>query len=1488
VAGSSNNAGYILLRSQKTQYPAHVYESMVQLSTHLNIHELHATALYAEASNIVAQGGEQSSGSSLDVHEVAVDLFYKERILCFKSCLDLLPLLGADNTNNNSSLAALQSRIIELFIGGQSSAVPVVNGMLQVIDKYLKLYNESTMVSASATTNNQLSSNTNKSAFAKVREEFYKQVLQSGTSILFLLYYNVPPSAQFMNSVVKQLRTISSSTQQQQQQQVQLSLDGNNGNNNGDDDCKSMTEFIIAKLLVVCLTALDSATSTTLQQMLPYVLDLKPLLDDIKSWSEHAEPVLGTLNAAYGLYLEAVSSDDDDECTIRDEIGRILHEGYVLTIFKYLRCDLLPNLLQQEDEDAIVFMEELYIGILVIFVGRFTSTAVVYAELPQPFAQWLEDAEYNAQLTNQPVDYQNRDDVLEDVVSLIIELCRLKHPCALRFLEAVEDAATAATLPFQLSAFLQTACLEKLPLDHSVMLLAALSYGDAIYSVHAYLKSGVSAECNWNNLLRSLEKHTQTSSYFSPYRSSAAPASGILTSHHQDGSMVNNNGSKAESAKVILALIARCAQNEEVKKWLFQHNANLMRIVMASPNLGVTNLCTLANLVGDGAGQVEMVFDWIDRLEISSMEPSTSRGFLILYHKLLSILAQRPTSNRLYVPSIQVHKFMQQIVGFLVAGGSDTNIDLLFDALNVTSLISSHAQVKPYMSLDFLDVKLRKGLLKLFIRFSINKVDDNRFIGGDDSSNFSSFLASRHHSSDVMDRLLSILCHTDTDLAIVDIQSILYGLGNTLGNDTNAASALQFLTVLSQNSKLQQFIFGSSQVLTALTGLLNTHLSDDVFKLLADSLPMCLDYVKTILDELVIIPVTESMTNLFCKINRYSGKKIRTISFMLHQRGYIPQSLQNLHQCEENLVMFADLLNLYAAELFSTKLVHVNMQVLIRSIPMIAFNNKKGSVRKQVEINRAFGRLLSLLSTLKSDNATSTDVHNLIMSILRRMSHLVCNNDVLSSCFFPIALGIFDLLMRNKANLSPFHRDISDALFAILSRVQGATGMDLLAFVMAKFTNDNEASQATLKLLVRINEEGTHARAEAGLMTSAIVELLSKCASADYNSIAALAKSNDMVLMMKLADSLDGASVLVQTGVASRVVKSYLASIQVAQNANDPTIVISTLSLLLKIHKHQDVSPEISLLLTSTHVSTMFRQLLRQFPYYADVTELLLLAISVTNSGSTCNNQVEELYAQLILEFMQVVALYPFPPECLPELDPVLLRGSDTVCWWHAFPSPAEGPDSVTLPPPPAKLGHRSNCIWTTEHCHMSVAAIRILNVCAKYLINVYHRSGRLALAVDAQALAIALCRFVDASRAVEEYCKFLRGNVPAIHVADVTEKALELEYIEALAPLIGIFVERLLGFVALHSKLLKPEASFVDSVRRMLEYTRIEDDGLGCVSLLTDTAFGEEKKQSVEDVSVSGREYGCKIATYLDDVIANASKNVDALTAQGFIGGFA
>lgn len=318
------------------------------------------------------------------------------------------------------------------------------------------------------------------------------------------------------------------------------------------------------------------------------------------------------------------------------------------------------------------------------------------------------------------------------------------------------------------------------------------------------------------------------------------------------------------------------------------------------------------------------------------------------------------------------------------------------------------------------------------------------------------------------------------------------------------------------------------------------------------------------------------------------------------------------------------------------------------------------------------------------------------------------------------------------------------------------------------------------------------------------------------------------------------------------------------------------------------MSPEISQLLTSTHVSAMFRQLLRQFPYYADVTELLLQAVSVTNSGHTCDDQVEELYAQLILEFMQVVSLYPFSPECLPELDPVLMRGSETVCWWHAFPSPVEGSDGVlNLPPPPSKLGHRSNCVWTTKHYHMSIAAIRILNKCATYLINVYRRNNRLALAVDAQALAIALCRFVDAGRAVKEYNEFLQTNAQTMRDAGVSEKVHELNYVEVLAPLIGSFVERVLGFVALHGKLLKPGAHFVDVMRRMLDYTRIENDGLGCVSSLIESGAGEEKKQSVGDVSLGGREYGCKIATFIDDMITDASNNMNALTAQKYVGGF-
>lgn len=290
---------------------------------------------------------------------------------------------------------------------------------------------------------------------------------------------------------------------------------------------------------------------------------------------------------------------------------------------------------------------------------------------------------------------------------------------------------------------------------------------------------------------------------------------------------------------------------------------------------------------------------------------------------------------------------------------------------------------------------------------------------------------------------------------------------------------------------------------------------------------------------------------------------------------------------------------------------------------------------------------------------------------------------------------------------------------------------------------------------------------------------------------------------------------------------------------------------MLGIQRHFDVSPEIAQVLIRNNA--FFRQqLLHQFPYFADVTEVFLQALV-----SSKDSDVDKLYGQSVYEFMKILMHFPFPAQCL---DKITITGLDDeglsngVCWWDAFPSP--GPSAFSLPLPPINATNRivAPCAWTNEHYLMATTAIRILDLCACYLIKLYRsRTYPGVLSICPHSFARALCRFVIISHALESYYLYSEERLTANRLSSPDQtKKVELEYISRLGAVVARFSERLIAFLVLHFKVsIDAKAPDIKELARSfklaLDHCRVDFKGVGFSAADSNGCVLVEEKKQVE-----------------------------------------
>ena len=561
---SPNGSGSVVLQGQKTQIPPDVWNNVVQISTHLNIGELDAIALYVEAA-----GSYKMSTGARDPCQVAVELFYEEKISLLKGLMCLLPALCDPQFEKATS--GIRSLLMD-----PNQPISIVKQMHAIIAKHVPIYDS------------LASSRNEKTEFSKLRCVFVQQVLHQCSSIIFYLSYGFSSLCEndvaMLNGTLQSLRSL-----------AQLP----------NSDEASSCEFVVSKLALSCVNCLfvemDSSSNGSTNRP---VLDLRQILSDVEGWSGESESVRGVLISSYAIYLDSIVSQGGDRLKDGhlsiglhiDELNKYLREGYEFCIFSYIRSRLLPSLVKSNVCGISMLERKIYMGIVVDFVGQFTSMAAACGEPPQTLAEWKEDRDYNAQLNNIQQDYSDRDDVLEDIVELIIDLCSQEPECALRFFNA--EQISTDKMGFTLSTFLYDICLPVVSTELSLTLLVALCFDDlTIVAVHNYLQSNTNPSLSWDKLLDEAFLYSQKRYY---------------NSFENNLSKLNVN-MEAYKAKVVLALVSRCAQNKSVRDFLLRSPKNVPNIVQAFPHVCLENLCAVANLIVDQK-HAAMAIEWLDSM----------------------------------------------------------------------------------------------------------------------------------------------------------------------------------------------------------------------------------------------------------------------------------------------------------------------------------------------------------------------------------------------------------------------------------------------------------------------------------------------------------------------------------------------------------------------------------------------------------------------------------------------------------------------------------------------------------------------------------------------------------------------------------------------------------------------------------------------------------------------------------------------------------
>ena len=541
----SGGSGTILLKGKTTQIPVDVFDHVMQIASSLDIGELHAIALYAEAAPAANING-------IDPCQASVELFYEERLLLLRSFLELIPnLVGQDDGS---------SMYIRNLLMDRTKPINLVQQMLAIISKFVPLYNASVV-------NQQ-----QRSSFVMLRDLFYRQILQYTSSILFYSYHQIDSSLNSVENLILIIETLKG---------IGSTIETGNG----------ACQFVVSKLILTCLNAFAPSDDSSNAP----VMDLKRILSDIDGWSGEAECIRGVLISAYAIYLDTLSSTGLQlpHGLHVDELNKYLREAYEFCIFSYIRSKLIPSFLFDETEACPSSMDQtFFLGVIVDFVGNFTSMATTYNDLPQTLAQWKEDQDYNAQLSHTQEDYSDRDDVLEDIVELIIELCRRRHESALQFytFEFTNDGKQELTL----SSFVQDFCLKLLPIELGSTLLLALCHEDGACVVNTYLQSRESPTLNWDNFCSIVSQYSQKR-YYSAYNATSLDIEAV---------------SDVYQVKVVLSLIARCAAIKEIRKSLVASPNNMLQIVISFPVACLESLCAAANMIESDKALIT-VLEWI-------------------------------------------------------------------------------------------------------------------------------------------------------------------------------------------------------------------------------------------------------------------------------------------------------------------------------------------------------------------------------------------------------------------------------------------------------------------------------------------------------------------------------------------------------------------------------------------------------------------------------------------------------------------------------------------------------------------------------------------------------------------------------------------------------------------------------------------------------------------------------------------------------------
>ena len=512
----------------------------------------------------------------------------------------------------------------------------------------------------------------------------------------------------------------------------------------------------------------------------------------------------------------------------------------------------------------------------------------------------------------------------------------------------------------------------------------------------------------------------------------------------------------------------------------------------------------------------------------------TTRGLLHLYYKILRYMSSEKDSTK--TTSVKVNKatdsFLKDCIKWGLSQSNDASV--IYYALECIAL-------EPNLSSDD---KICKILLQLLVRSSDIDSSDNCY--KDFESKISPLLRPK---PDFIPLLLSILCQMETQYVLLDVKNIMTRLAElmTKTDATNIDASLKYMQHLIKHRDLWLFIFDSTIIKNSFIYLLGLpEYASQCVQLLSTTLPASMEFIFDQVDLLVTINDQYNVTNLLCAVQDHSGHRPRQILLYLHKLGYFSRALRD--HLNISLPHLSNLINLYSSELFVTKFSRFEIELVSNLIPRIRFKSKpseksevlaltdgtSNTMSDQVKFNCAYGRIMALLSS----NANIMHANDLIFAVLFQIKCEIKKQDVEASCFYPIALGLFDFCTKKKDLIEPIRGEIANTIFAILSDVGAVAGAELFCLLLAIFSG-TKSNKEYLELVVKIYSE-YGLRSES--MTTSILCLLGICDknTIDYNILGRLANVNDIKILAKMAEGREGASLLVQYGAPVRVINGIV------------------------------------------------------------------------------------------------------------------------------------------------------------------------------------------------------------------------------------------------------------------------------------------------------------------------------------------------------------